>query len=108
MTDIKTNPLSPKEAKEKSEKIAESNIPNEVIECFNELIVKNIVGDCSIVCQDNIVNLIHKRTNISRDDIFSNKYLDIESLYEKVGWSVFYNKSPYYSDKPSFFRFTKK
>lgn len=83
-------------------------IPDEVIELFNELINRNFNGTEAVFDQDEIVELISIKLCITREKVFKDKLLDIESIYEKVGWIVKYSKPSYGESFNSFFRFIKK
>lgn len=86
-------PFSPKEAEEA--KI--SNIPDEVLEAVNELLSESYSSRI-VLLQDKVINrVISKMENISRQDIFENKWLDFEPVYRKQGWCVEYDK-PAYND----------
>lgn len=89
-------PISPQEISDNWSK----QIPPEVIEAFNFLIEKNYNGSNRIsrVDQNDVVEEILKRTNLTRHEIFSKRFLDIEDLYRKEGWVVSYNKPVYNED----------
>ena len=69
--------------------------PDGVIESFNDLIIKYWDGRQSKFEQCEIADLIAQRMNVERAVIFSNRWLDIEALYEEYGWSVYYDKPGY-------------
>lgn len=81
-------PISPLEAQELKLK----SIPNEVIEIFNEAIVTFLKNDSSLIYQEYIIEKILESLNIERNKIFERGYLDIESLFENVGWTVHYTQ----------------
>lgn len=98
-------PITPKEV------VKNKVIDERIIEIFNKEITKNFKNNESIVYQDEVVCEIKKIMNISEDDIYKNKYLDVEPFYEECGWKVTYQKPAYYeshSDYPSRFIFTVK
>ena len=97
-------PITPKEAMTRS-------IPDAVIESFNELILENINGNRAEVLQDDVINAIIAKfeeagVKLSRSDIFSRNWLNIESMYREAGWLVIYHKPDYFEDWKAFFEFT--
>ena len=104
-------PISPKDASLK----AITKFPKEVIETFNELIIENlkVIGVTAGVkkatasfTQDTVVARICTKMDITRSEVFDNKYLDIEPLFEGEGWFVEYDKPAYNENYPSKFTFT--
>jgi hypothetical protein len=105
MTPVK--PISPKEADEKQ--IA--NIPDFIIEAANELIASNIGDSNSVdIYQKDIVELALKKApeGMTSSEIFKKKWMDIESLFRKAGWTVRYDKPAYCESYEPYFTFTKK
>lgn len=45
---------------------------------------------------------------IDRQEIFDNCWLDVEDIFEEVGWKVVYDKPGYNESYPANFEFTKK
>lgn len=93
-------------------KVKISNLPKEVIEAFNSLIVKDWNGRSSVISQDDVVKQIiknFKKNNkkISKDKIFENHFLDIEGAYRRVGWKVTYDKPGYNENSEAFWAFEK-
>ena len=85
------------------------NIPNAVIESFNELIAKKFNGSQSTIKQDEIVkHILSKDGSINRQDIFDNHWLDVEEMYRKIGWDVEFDKPGYNESYEAFFVFKKK
>lgn len=82
-------------------------IPDAVIEAFNEMIAANFNGGYSSFTQEAVVKLIVKK-GISRNDLFSNNWLDVEPIYEKSGWKVEYDKPGYNESYEPTFSFKKK
>jgi hypothetical protein len=105
-----SKPITPREAKTASI----NNIPSFVIDAFNKLIVANMQGRYSTIKQDDVVAEISKAIDRSdnaspgfvRDQVFKNKWLDVEDLYKKAGWSVYYDKPAYNESYPATFSFT--
>lgn len=102
-------PITPKEAANKKK----AYIPEPVFEAFNQLIVKNLSGNCAIVSQSQVVSVLCTRVNpitkkvFSPDEIFENGYLNVEELYSEAGWRVEYDKPGYNEDYGAFFKFSR-
>ena len=101
-----TRPITPKEAWNSS------NIPAHVIECFNDLIRKNLRGKEADVTQDAVIEAICWKTTKDsyghgnlRKVIINNRWLDVEDVYRSVGWEVEYDKPGYNETYPAVFRF---
>jgi hypothetical protein len=95
--------ITPKQASE----YKKNTIPAKVIEVFNELINENMSHNQANVRQDEVVNrLVHRGLN--RTEIFDRGWLDIESIYEKAGWKVKYDKPAYNENYPATFTFHVK
>ena len=80
------------------------SIPPEVIESFNELIVLHFNGDSSVVLQAEVVERMLEK-GLSRKDIYSRGWLNVESIYRKAGWSVDYDRPGYNEVYPAKFIF---
>lgn len=93
-------PITPEECTNKKLEL----IPNEVIECFNEMIAENFNGHSATIKQKDICATIADRLYVSTTYVYSQKWLDIEDIYKKFGWKVEYDK-PSYCD--AHFIFTK-
>lgn len=75
-------PISPSDAME------EKHIPDEIIVCFNELIVKNISKQgIAVFALEDVIDLA-ARFNIDRKTIVTNNWLDVKRHYQKIGWDV--------------------
>jgi len=99
-----TKPITPDEAI----KSAKPNIPPEVFEVFNELIIKGMQSNgVSYVGQNEAVMAVATKLMITRAEAFSRKLLDVEEHYRKAGWDVEYRKPPYYDDSDPDFIFRK-
>lgn len=96
----KVKPISPLE-------VPLREFPDAVIEAFNELIIKNIVGNKAKVQQKHVLELISDKMCIPTDEVLDEKYLDIERNFEAAGWTVVYNKGAYYETFDPYFIFTK-
>ena len=95
-------PITPNEVDSQKK----ASIPHYVIYCFNKLITKRWNGESSVIKQAEIVSEL-MGMGIERDSIFENNMLDVESVFEEVGWKVEYDK-PGYETYDAFFIFTKK
>jgi hypothetical protein len=98
-----TKPILPDEIPEEKKK----QLPPEIIEAFNFLIAQNYNSDsrCANVSQPDVIDEIHKRLQIERQEIFNRKYLDVEDIYRKEGWLVSYDKPVYYESYNAYFLF---
>lgn len=85
-------------------------IPDEVIDSFNELIAKNWNGLHAVVYQNDVVALIQSKMKISEEGsnrIYVHNWLDVEDIYEKVGWKVYYCKPAYFETYEPYFTFSR-
>lgn len=98
-------PISPDEVIE----LKTSSIPDAVLEVFNGLIAKGWDGNRSTVYQDDVVASLEAQ-GFNRSEVYNNKWLDVEPIYEGAGWSVFYDKPVGYAGESfrAYFKFTKK
>lgn len=112
MRDKKIKPITPEEINEKKLEM----LPDEVIESFNEMIATNWNGTSSRFKQKDAVALILGKMNAERavdgkvdsQFLFDNHYLDVEDLYRKQGWKVYYDKPAYNETYDAIFEFSKK
>lgn len=95
-------PFSPKEARD----ACDSKIPDFVIQAFNELIAENLGGRYSEFTQSEVEARI-KRLK-PKDMKFDIRWLDVEPLFRKQGWSVTYDKPGYCESYEPSFKFTAK
>lgn len=99
-----TKPITPDEAI----KSVNSDIPPEVFEVFNELIIKNMKSlGISRIGQNEVVMAVATKLLLTRQEVFSRKLLDVEGHYRKAGWDVEYRKPPYYDNSDPYFIFKK-
>ncbi len=101
-------PISPNLAKKEAKKQNHQQIPNEIIEVFNEILIKEIYKNEIVIYQDDIVKKITKKMNIKSDLIFANNWLDIEDIYLKQGWNIDYDKPGYNETYRSYWVFKPK
>ena len=81
-------------------------IPDFIFEAINSLIIKNVsAGGVARVLQNDILNLIQDK--MTRESVFSNKYLDIEDHYRDAGWKVKYDKPAYNETYEAYFVFSR-
>ncbi len=96
-------PITPGEASEQKNQA----IPDAVIEAFNELIIQTLSFGRARFTQEKVVELIVAK-GIKKGDIFTNNWLDIEPLYEDIGWKVTYDKPGFNETYEATFTFDKK
>lgn len=82
--------------------------PDQVFEAFNEMIARNYLDGKATVKQDDVVDLICEKMNVTSNRIFDNNWLDVEDIYRTAGWKVNYDKPAYCESYPAYFEFTKK
>lgn len=83
-------PLTPQEAQQSFN----NNLPDFVIESANELIVENLdsYGGAHFTFDDLEERIKSKMTG---DTEFNHKWLDVEDVFRKFGWSVSVDKPGY-------------
>lgn len=81
-------------------------IPDEVIEIFNNQIVKNYTSGYAKVKQEDVVLAIREALNVDVEEVFQKKWLNIETLFSE-NWIVLYYKFSDESFNPHW-TFTKK
>lgn len=79
-----TRPITPQEI--------HSQIPDEVIEIFNTLIFTRWRAGRAYFRQDEVVDLICAKLQISSDEVFARGLLDVEPIFKAAGWKVDYEK----------------
>lgn len=98
-------PIAPHEVVEKKL----NQIPDVVIESFNELIAKNFNGRDATITQDEVIErILSKNSKFDRRSIYDNHWLDVEDIYRSIGWNVQYDKPGYNETYRAFFIFKKK
>lgn len=99
-----TKPITPAEVASQTKEL-----PKEVIQAFNTLIVENWDGRSAVVRQDDAVSLVLTlMPGTTSEQIFARRWMDVERHYEDVGWSVEYDKPAYCESYPATFTFKKK
>lgn len=88
-------PIKPEEVA--GEKLKQ--LPDEVVEAFNELIAQNWNGHQSVVLQKDAIELIIEKMALDprkkpqiRQAIFAEHWLDVEDIYREEGWTVEFDK----------------
>jgi len=96
-------PITPDEV------VAEKTVylPDEVFEIVNRLIAKHWDGRKAEFKQEEVIVNLVAEFAIDRDEIFSRKLLDFETVYRGAGWHVQYEKPDYTESFEPFFRFHK-
>ena len=89
-----------------------AKIPDAVFEAFNEMIAENWDGSQSIVKQPAVMLRVLEKLKqdfpeITRQDVFDKKWLDVEHFFRKAGWKVEYDKGAYYDTYDPYFTFEK-
>ena len=107
--------VSPSDVYTLGKKLQEKNIPDEMVEAVNELIVEEKARNINIsiitLKQDSIIARYLYKIGRCADDgdarreAYDAGVLNFESLFEKVGWSVKYDKPGYNEDYPATFTF---
>ena len=100
----KGKPITPAEVVEAKK----ASLPPEVFDVFNEQIAQNWDGHSATLFQTAVVDAIVAKLGITRAEVFARRYLDIEPIYKKAGWSVVYDKPGYCEDYEASFTFKKK
>lgn len=99
-------PITPREARQTKD----VQVPEEVVESFNELISERLTlnGSVSLKQSDVIERILSKSEHITRDLIFKNNWLDIEQIYRDNGWVVTYDKLAWNESGEPIFIFESK
>jgi len=83
-------------------------IPKTVFNVIDKLIVTHWNGFSAVVKQEEIIDLLVKRTKKSAQYYFDNNFLDIEDIYREQGWDVIYDRPRYFESYGATFTFVKK
>ena len=94
-------PIKPSEAVSARSK----QLPPFVIETFNELICEKMSGGFATIRQEEIIERMLMKSHLKRAEVFSNKYLDVEEVYQAQGWKVRYDKPSYADSYDPYFVF---
>lgn len=98
-----TKPITPAKASQEARKLR-GDIPPQMFEAFNTLIVKYLRNGTAKFSIDAVANEA-RRLGIDLDTAESNKWFDVETYYEKVGWSVEFRDTGWNSPEPDWFIF---
>lgn len=86
-----------------------TEISSYVIEAFNEAIIAAASSSSSfvIVYQNDVIKrIIAKNPVLTRSNIFTNRWLDVEPIFRDAGWQVFYDKPAYNESYEPYWKFT--
>jgi hypothetical protein len=98
-----SKPISPDEVASAKAAI----FPDYVIDSVNELIAAKYTAGRAVFTQDEVMDKILSKTNLTREYVFSAGYLNFEEIYEAQGWKVVYDKPGYNESYKANFTFTK-
>lgn len=108
------SPILPSQIGSAISELAKESIPGFVIEAFNEMIVENYNKEinASRFDQNQVIERIlikakNEGSSLTRTDIFSNRLLDVEPIFEANGWKVKYTKPPYFDPTIPYFTFSE-
>ena len=104
--------ISPQDAREAAQA---RTLPNEVVEAVNDLLSERSKPEGRVSCrieQDELIKLIIEKfadngRMVTREEVFDNKWLDIEYTFRKAGWSVSYDRPGYNETYEPFFEFAE-
>lgn len=96
----KVKPISPSQVKKE--------IPEGVIEAFNELIQKYYHDGRAQFKLDEAVTLVCKKMKCKRDVPCGEHWMDVESLYEHAGWVVEFDNPGFNEIYPATYTFRRK
>jgi len=74
------------------------------------MIVEKWNGHNSTILQKDVIDRLVDEFNMDRAALFNNKYLDVENVFRKAGWTVRYDSPAWNADnmyEPTF-RFSKE
>ena len=101
----KIRPLTPSEVESKFLE----QIPDQVIEAVNELLLMKSGGSSSYISipQEELVLLIVEKMGIDKNLIYERRWLNFEPLFEMAGWSVEHDSPGYNESYKASFKFRK-
>ena len=85
-----------------------ARLPEESIDVFNDLIVRDFNGMAARVIQGEAAELIAERPGTTVEEVFRRGLLDVEEVYRAAGWSVSYDKPGFNETYPAYFVFSRK
>lgn len=85
---IKGAPIRPEDA------VHAKIIPEAMFDAFNEEIVQNMEssGEARVTQLYVLSRFLAKEPNVTKEEVFQKKWLDVEDAYRAVGWRVEYYK----------------
>ena len=91
-------------------------VPDTVIEAVNNLIIKKLNGRSATFTQDEVIEEIislygavtERQKDALRRQAFNARWLDFESLYQREGWHVVFDKPGYNESYKANWTFTVK
>lgn len=95
-------PITPSEVAGLKAKV----LPEGVVEEWNKIIAEKWTGTRAEVLQSEITQRLCARLSASSAQVFEKGWLDIEPLFERVGWRVTYDKPGFNETYPASFVFT--
>ena len=98
-----SGPIKPEDV----DTVKAATLPPEVFDVFNTAIIKSWDGTKSKIYQNEVADALCEVLEITMDEIFRRKYLDVESAYRANGWSVTYDKPGYCETYQAYFVFSK-
>lgn len=107
---MKVKPITPEEIVKKNV----NNIPSEIFTAVNTLLIEKskTSKDEIIILQDEILEMVcgdeKHQGKFTRNEVFKNKWLDIEEYYNVAGWNVKYHGPRYYETWKAYFKFDFK
>lgn len=97
-------PITPDEVVQCKAKV----LPGAVIQVFNDLIAKHWNGHGARFTQDEAAALIASSLDVPRQEVFDNRWLDVEEVFRAVGWHVEYDSPGYNESYKATFAFRMK
>ena len=100
-------PVTPATARETHE--SGDDVPDFVIEAVNELINKHWRDGGFSIKQSVIVTaLLAKHGNVTREQVFEQKWLDFEQAFMQRGWRVRHSKGTWGEANSAYFHFEEE
>ena len=100
---MKIAPLSPSDITNNLHNI----IPDVVITAVNNILTKKYRGSSINITQEEIIReIVRLDPNMNSEQLFENRWLDIEPIFRSVGWQVEFDKPAYHESYEAFFTFS--
>ena len=98
--------FTPEDAKQKKL----TSIPDFVYQAFNNLLTRNYDAYSITISQSEVIQEILRLCNseLTRETIFKNRWLNVEEEYRQNGWEVSYDKPGFNESGSAFFIFKPK